>query len=85
MADFKFELNRDGVRELLQSAEMQGIVQELAEGVSGRAAGMTGLEYKVTAKAGRNRATATVSPDSAHAYYENLQHNTLLKALGGGA
>lgn len=81
---FRFELNRAGVRELLQSSEMQSVLSEAAGRVQDNAAGMTGLEYSAEVRVGRNRAVATVACDSAHAYYENLKNNTLIKAMGGG-
>lgn len=84
MSNFRFELNRAGVRELLQSSEMQGLLQEAAEAVRGNAEGMTGLDYRSDVRVGKNRAVATIAADSAEAYYEDLAHNTLLKALGGG-
>ena len=83
MSNFRFELNRAGVRELLQSSEMQGILRDEAEKVRSGAEGMTGLEYRADVNVGKNRAVATIAADSAKAYYENLSHNTLLKALGG--
>ena len=83
MSNFRFELNRAGVRELLQSSEMQGILREASENIRSNAEGMTGLEYRADVKVGKNRAVATIAADSAKAYYENLSHNTLLKALGG--
>lgn len=81
---FHFELNRAGVRELLLSGEMEGVISEHAERIRSAAEGMTGLEYASSTKKGANRVTGTVEADSAHAYYENLKNNTLIKALGGG-
>ena len=79
MAKFKFELNRQGVRELLQSSEMRSICNEAANQVATNA----GDGYEVSVVTGRNRVNARVSPANAEAYYKNLKHNTLLKALGG--
>ena len=75
----RFELNRDGVRELLKSEKMQAVIQECASMVQDAA----GEEYKSEMKLGKNRCWATISADTPHAYYSNLKHNTLLKALGG--
>lgn len=83
-SSFRFELNRAGVRELLQSSEMQTVLQEAAERVRSNAGSMTSLEYRSQVRVGKNRAVATVAADSAAAYYENLKNNTLVKALGGG-
>lgn len=76
---FKFELNRQGVRELLQSSEMKSICTEAAN----RVAEAAGDGYEVSSQVGATRVNARVSPATAHAYYSNLKHNTLLKALGG--
>lgn len=81
---FRFELDGAGVRELLQGAEMQSILQDAAEKVHSSASGMTGMEYRAEVKVGQKRAVATIAADSARAYYENAKNNTLLKALGGG-
>lgn len=79
----KFVLNRAGVRELLQSQEMATICTEAAQKVAANAS-HDGLEYEVSTMVGKNRVNARVSPGSIHAYFSNLKHNTLLKALGGG-
>lgn len=76
---FKFELNRQGVRELLQSSEMGNICTEYARSVAAAA----GDGYEVSSMVGATRVNARVSPANAHAYYSNLKYNTLLKALGG--
>lgn len=83
MAKIHFDLNSAGVVELLKSGEMAGVVNTYAQQVAGRAGSMTGLEYEVTSGTGRSRARAGVKTASAHAYYENLKNNTLLKALEG--
>lgn len=80
---FKFELNRAGVRELLKSSEMQAVISEHTDRIRSNAEGMTGLEYESNVRNGSNRVVGTVSAGSAHAYYENLKNNTLLRALGG--
>lgn len=84
MSSFKFVLNRKGVMELLNSGEMAGVIAEAADGVSGRAASMTGLDYETVVMHGKKRVNGFVQAGSAHAYYENLKNNTLIKALGGG-
>ena len=84
MSNFKFVLNRKGVYDLMNSNEMAGVIAEAADGVSGRAASMTGLEYETVVMHGKNRVNGFVQPGSAHAYYEALKNNTLGKALGGG-
>lgn len=72
----RFELNRAGVRELLQGGSI-GMLQEIAAGVLGRA----GSGYAMDSRIGKNRANAMVYADSNEAYRDNLNNNTLLKAL----
>ena len=79
MNKVKLELNRSGVRELLQSSEMAGSCEDYASQIQQRA----GEGYEMTVKTGKNRVVATVRAATPHAYYSNLKHNTLLKALGG--
>ena len=81
MAKVKFELNRAGVRELLKSTEMANIVSEAANRVA-ETASSGGRDYRMTIRAGANRVSASVKAGDAAAYYSNLKHNTLLKALG---
>lgn len=78
MADFRVELNSDGVRELLQSSEMAGICRSLAEGIAGRA----GTGYEVTTYTGKTRVNASVHAATEEARKDNLKNNTLLKAVG---
>ena len=77
MSDFKFVLNREGVRSLLKSGEMKSIVEEMARGIAGRA----GVGYTTDSYVGKTRVNAMVYPNSPHAYFSNLKHNTLLKAM----
>lgn len=77
MSKFKFELNRAGVRELLQSGEMRGIVEEKARGVLSRA----GVGFSMNSMVGKTRVNAMVYPETKEAYYRNLHGNILLKAL----
>ena len=83
MAKVKFELNRDGVRELLQSPEMAEIITGAAERVAA-AASSGGRGYFAEIRTGASRVTARIKPADAAAYYSNLKHNTLLKSLGSG-
>jgi len=79
MTRVKFELNRAGVRELLQSAEAQALVREYA---SKRAQGL-GAGYEVETFIGFDRAHAAIKAADPEAMRDNLNNNTLLKALGG--
>ena len=77
MSEFKFKLNSAGVRQLLQSSEMQNILNKQASGVQSRAGEGFAFETRVGAK----RAYASVYPDTQEAYYRNLKRNILLKAM----
>lgn len=80
MSKVKFELNRAGVHELLKSQEAMGVCKEYADGVQRRA----GEGYEVSTYVGRNRANASVYAATYEARKDNYEHNTLLKARGGG-
>ena len=77
MNDFKFELNRAGVAELLKSDAMMDICREYAEQVQGRA----GDGYEVTTHRGKTRVNASVAATTYEARRDNLENNTLLKSL----
>jgi hypothetical protein len=75
MSDFKFVLNRAGVRELMQSQEMQDVLVEFAGQVAERA----GDGYDVYI--GTNRANVSVVTATEEAAADNLDHNTLEKSI----
>ncbi len=75
MSDFKFVLNRAGVRELMQSQEMQDVLVEFASQVAERA----GDGYDVYI--GVNRANVSVGTATEEAMADNLAHNTLEKSI----
>lgn len=79
----KFELNRAGVAELLKGAEMQSVLSEYAGQVKQRcnAGDADPSEFEAITEVKGTRAVATVRAASSHAYYSNLKHNTLLKAV----
>lgn len=77
MSSFKFVLNRQGVRELLQSEGMKNVVEEKASGVLGRA----GVGFSMNSRVGKTRVNAMVYPETKEAFYRNLKTNILLKAL----
>lgn len=79
MNKVKFKLNRAGVKELLKSREMQSICTDYANRIQAKA----GAGYEVSSYTGRNRVNASVIASSYPARQDNLEHNTLLKALGG--
>lgn len=69
-----FELNREGVRELLRSDEVTAMLEAEA-----RARCPEGCS--VNTYTGKNRANAEITTKTAEAYRANLENNTLLKAL----
>lgn len=75
MSDFKFVLNRAGVRELMQSQEMPDVLVEFA----GQVAENAGDGYDVYI--GTNRANVSVVTATDEAAADNLDHNTLEKAI----
>lgn len=79
MAKTKIVLNRSGVRALLQSDEMKAICEEHAN----RVLKQLGDGYTVTSMTGKTRVNASVYAESAEAKRENMENNTILKALRG--
>lgn len=73
-----FKLNRAGVRELMQSDQMVGVLESYAQ----KAAGSLGSGYEVTTMVGKNRANARIAAATSAARRDNLDNNTLLKAVG---
>ena len=78
MSKIKFELNREGVRALMRSAEMMEICQNAAD----QALQILGLGYTSDARTGKNRVNVAVSAETPKAYNSNLKHNAILKAVG---
>lgn len=79
MAKFKFELNRSGVRELLQSPEMEAICEEYAN----NALNSLGDGFEVSTYVGRTRVNASIIATTFEARKENSETNCILKAVGG--
>lgn len=77
MSKMKFELNKAGVRTLMQSEEMQAILKERADG----ALNSLGEGYKSDLRVGKNRANAMVYADTYQAKSDNLKNNSILKAV----
>lgn len=79
MADVRFELNRQGVAELMKSSEMQ----EILSGYGTKAlSACPDIGYEASTRVGKTRAVGIVKVASAHAFYENRKNHTLQKALG---
>lgn len=75
----KIELNRAGVRALLKSSEMQGLLLDHAEAIAGRA----GDGYAAESAVLGTRAVASAYTENPDAMRDNLKNNTLLKAVRG--
>ena len=80
MSKLKVELNRAGVRELLQSEEMMEVCEEYASEVMQR----VGSGYELSKHTGKNRVNVSVQAATIEAIQDNLDNNTLLKAIGSG-
>ena len=80
MSKVKFELNTKGVAQLLKSDEMTALLENAAQAVAGRAGG----SYEVRTIKAQTRVIATVEAADRETRKDNLNNNTLLKALGGG-
>lgn len=77
MSKFKFELNRAGVRALMQSEEIQELLKEKASAIANRC----GPGYDHDIHVGKNRANAMVYADTFLAKLDNKKNNTILKAV----
>lgn len=75
----KFVLNRNGVKELMQSPQMMQVCQNYAN----KALGSLGDGYVVTTRTGKTRVNAEIAASTAEARRENSENNTILKALRG--
>lgn len=77
-------LNYPGVRELMQSPEMQAVVSDAAAKVADRAQGLSGgLAFETDTGIGQKRAWAVVKPGSVHAYKKARKENIMEKAKRG--
>ena len=75
MNDYHFELNREGVRTLMRSPQMQAVLTDRADTVKGRCG--DGYDSYVA----QTRAVAVVETATPEAYNDNSANNTLLKAV----
>lgn len=84
---FKFKLKLTGLNQLMRGPEMQTVLTEYGNRVLNNATSMTDndkAQFGMDTKAIRWIAVTTVRAENSEAVYENLENNTLLKALGGG-
>jgi len=77
MASVKVKLNSSGVRELLRSSEMMAVCKEHAD----KAQSKLGDGYEVTTHTGAKRVNASVGTATADAMRDNMENNSILKAL----
>lgn len=77
MSKIKFELNRDGVKSLMQSPEAQALMLEKAEAIRDRC---PDIGYEADVQVGKTRAVAMVKATTYEARQDNYENNTLLKA-----
>lgn len=75
----RVKLNSAGVRAMLKSSEMQGVLKDQANAIVQRC----GKGYKVSSYVGENRANVSVKTRSKRAIKDNSENNTLLKSLKG--
>ena len=75
-SNFRFELNRSGIAELLKSAEMQAVITAKANAVA--AAAGPGHDVKNTTT---NRARATVGTNTLEAMEAEATDHTLTRAI----
>lgn len=76
----KFELNREGVKELMQSDSMMSICRGYADAALNSISASDG--YEVTTRVGKTRVNAELAAVTPGARASNAKHNTILKALG---
>lgn len=74
-----FELNRDGIKELLKSEGMKKCI----EGYADDTLSTLGDGYGKEAKVGSTRVAVRVFAKTPQAYNSNLKHNYILKAVFG--
>ncbi len=86
MSKVKFELNLPGLNQLMKGPEMQSILQAKGSEVASRAQSMCPEgKYSVRTYPINWIAVCNVSAENREAIQDGYEHNTLLKALGGGA
>jgi hypothetical protein len=73
----KFELNKPGVRSMLQSADARRICEQVAREIANRA----GEGFEVDSAIGRTRARASVFTATSSARRRQAKEHTLQKSL----
>ena len=86
MSKVKFELNLPGLNELMKSSEMQTILEQYGSSAESAANGLSiveGVKYSHSIWVGNYIAAAQIRAENSEAVYDNLENNTLLKAVRG--
>lgn len=79
MSNYRIEINYAGVGELLHSQEIADAVKEAADQVAQKA----GEGYATDVYQAGTRVIASVYTETEEAMKDNMDNNTLLKAVGG--
>lgn len=79
MSNVTIKLNSEGVKELLKSAE---IMAECRSHAAEMAATLGADDYEVSEYDGTNRVNVSVRAKTEKALQDNLDNNTMLKAVG---
>lgn len=79
MSNVTIKLNSEGVKELLKSAE---IMAECRSRAAEMAATLGADDYEVSEYVGTNRVNVSVRAKTEKALQDNLDNNTMLKAVG---
>lgn len=77
MSKNKFKINYKGVGELMKSESMQTVLNEYATSIKNRC----GDGYEQDIYIGKSRANAMVTATTFQARKDNMDNNTLLKAV----
>ena len=77
MSKNKFKLNRQGVGELLKSNALQNVLETRANAAKSR----LGEGYATSTYVGKTRVNVSIYAQSYEARKENMQNNTILKAV----
>lgn len=77
MSKVKIVRNKNGIRELLQSDWIQGILKDKADDIAKKCEGT----YETDIYIGRERANSSITTSDWSTYKRNLKGNELLKAL----
>ena len=87
MSKVDFKLNLPGLNQLMKSPEMQAILAEKGARVMATANGSAqthDAQYSMDTKTINWIAVTTIRAENGAAIHDNLERNTLLKALGSG-